>query len=162
MIELRPLASEHAAELRRIHLTPEVGAFWGTMDESFPFDEPESTRFTIVHEGRVAGLVQYGEEDEPEFRHAWIDLFVDPAQHGRGIGAEAVRQVMRHLIDERGHHRITIDPALENAAAVRCYVKAGFRPVGVCHAAWRNPAGEWRDELLMEYVELPGQVQRTA
>ena len=161
-MELVPLAPEHAEELRRIHLTPEVSAYWGAMAEGFPDDEPESTRFTIMVDGAVAGMVQYGEEDEPDYRHAWIDIFVDPALHGRGVGTEAVRRVMRLLIDERGHHRITIDPALENGAAVRSYIKAGFRPVGVCRAGWRNPQGEWRDELLMEYVELPGDVQGAA
>lgn len=162
MIELVPLAAEHAAELRHIHETPEVHRWWGAMEAEFPFDEPESTRFTILVDGRVAGMIQYGEEDEPDYRQAWIDLFVDPAVHGRGVGTDAVRRTMRLLIDGRGHHRITIDPALENGAAIRCYVKAGFRPVGVCHAAWRNPAGEWRDELFMEYVELPGDVNRAA
>ncbi len=162
MLELKPLAPEHAEELRRIHLTPEVSRWWGATDPDFPDDEPQSPRFAIVVDGAVAGLVQYGEEEEPDYRHAWIDIFVDPAVHGRGVGTEAVRRVMRLLIDERGHHRITIDPALENGAAIRSYIKAGFRPVGVCHAGWRNPQGEWRDELLMEYVELPGDVQGAA
>ncbi len=161
-LELVPLAPEHAEELRRIHLTPEVSRWWGAMEEAFPFDEPESTRFAIVVDGAVAGLIQHGEETEPDYRHAWIDIFVDPALHGSGVGTEAVRRVMRMLIDEHGHHRITIDPALENGAAVRSYIKAGFRPVGVCRAGWRNPDGEWRDELLMEYVELPGDVQGAA
>ena len=162
MIALEPLAEAHAADLRRIHETPEVHRWWGAMDARFPFDEPESTRFAIVVDGRVAGLIQYGEESEPDFRRAWIDVFVDPVLHGRGVGTEAVRRVMRLLIDERGHHRITIDPALENGAAIRSYIKAGFRPVGVCRSAWRNPDGEWRDELYMEYVELPGDVQGAA
>ena len=161
-MELVPLAPEHAEALRRIHLEPEVSRWWGAMDPAFPDDEPESTRFAILVDGAVAGMVQYGEETEPDYRHAWIDIFVDPAVHGRGVGTEAVRRVMRMLIDERGHHRITIDPALENGAAVRSYIKAGFRPVGVCRAGWRNPEGEWRDELFMEYVELPGDVQGAA
>lgn len=162
LVELHPLAAGHAAELRRIHLTPEVSAWWGEIDPAFPDDEPESTRFAVIDEGAVAGLIQFGEETEPDYRRASIDIFIDPARHGRGVGTDALRALMRHLIDVRGHHRITIDPALENAAAVRCYEKAGFRPVGVCRAAWRNPDGEWRDELLMEYVELPGDVHGPA
>jgi aminoglycoside 6'-N-acetyltransferase len=161
-VQMRPIEAEDVPELKRIHLTPEVTAFWGKLEDHFPDDDPEATRFTIRHEGRVAGLVQYGEENEPDYRHAWIDIYVDPALHGRGVGTDTVRAMMRHLIDVRGHHRLVIDPALENSAAVRCYIKAGFRPVGVCHAGWRNPAGEWRDELYMEYVELPGDVDRAA
>ena len=67
---------------------------------------------------------------------------------------------MRHLIDERGHHRITIDPASENAAAIRSYEKAGFRPIGLMEAAWRDEDGTWRDTLLMELVDR-GAISRT-
>src|SRR5918992_275589 len=106
---LRPLAEGDEAELRRIHATPEVARWWGLPDEGFPWtDEPGTTRLTIEVDGAVAGLVQFSEEPDPKYRHAGIDLFLDPGLHGRGLGTEAVRRVVRHLIDERGHHRITI------------------------------------------------------
>jgi aminoglycoside 6'-N-acetyltransferase len=130
-------------------------AFWDALEPDFPYEEPESTRYAVIAEGRVVGMVQYGEENEPNYRHAWIDLFIDPAVHGRGLGSDAVRTVARHLFDDRGHHRITIDPSLENPAAIRAYEKAGFRRVGVLEAAERAPDGRWRDALLMERVELP-------
>jgi aminoglycoside 6'-N-acetyltransferase len=124
------------------------------MGDEFPFDEPESTRFTIWVDGEVAGLVQYGEEDEPDYRHAWIDLFVATALHGRGAGSDAVETMFRHLVEDRGHHRVTIDPTVANVAAVRAYEKAGFQRVGVMRAAERSPEGVWRDALLMERVDL--------
>jgi aminoglycoside 6'-N-acetyltransferase len=37
-----------------------------------------------VVDGRVAGLIQFSEELEPKYRHAGIDLFLDPALHRRG------------------------------------------------------------------------------
>jgi aminoglycoside 6'-N-acetyltransferase len=56
---------------------------------------------------------------------------------------------------ERGHHRVTIDPAVDNAAAIRSYEKSGFPRVGVMRSAWRDGwAGEWRDTLFMELVTL--------
>lgn len=103
---LRPLVPADAAELRRIHLTPEVRRWWDEPADGFPWDEPESTRSTIEFEGRVAGLIQYWEETEPKYRHAAIDLFLDPSIHGRGLGAVAITRVVRHLIEERGHHRL--------------------------------------------------------
>ena len=73
--------------------------------------------------------------------------------HGRGVGTEAVRRVVRHLIDVRGHHRITIDPAAANAAAIRAYEKAGFRRVGVMRRYERDTGGDgWHDGLLMELL----------
>lgn len=47
---------------------------------------------------------------------------------------------------------MTIDPAADNAAAVRCYTKVGFQPVGVLRRYWRDPTGAWRDGLLMDLL----------
>jgi aminoglycoside 6'-N-acetyltransferase len=154
---LRPLVATDADELLRIHATPEVRQWWDAPDEGFPLtDEPDVTRLTIEVDGKVAGMVQYAEEPEPKYRHASIDVFLDPAFHGRGIGTEAVRRVVRLLVEERGHHRITIDPAADNAAAIRSYEKVGFRPVGVMRRYERDADGDgWHDGLLMELVVEP-------
>ena len=151
---LRPLAEGDEAELSRIHRTPEVALWWGAPDEGFPWtDEPDATRFTIEVDGNLAGMIQFGEEPTPKYRHATIDLFLDPALHGQGLGTEAIRRLVRHLIDERRHHRITIDPGVANEAAIRSYEKAGFRPVGVMRRYERPVDGdEWRDGLLMELL----------
>ena len=152
-LALRPLADGDASELRRIHATAEVARWWDAPGESFPWDEPASTRLTILVDGAVAGLIQFHEESEPKYRHAGIDLFLDPALHGRGLGVEAVRLVVRHLIDDRGHHRIVIDPATTNTAAIRAYEKVGFKPVGVMRRSERDPDGHgWHDVLLMELL----------
>jgi aminoglycoside 6'-N-acetyltransferase len=153
-LSLRPLAAGDEAELRRIHRTPEVSRWWDEPDDGFPFaDDPESTRWTIEVDGAIAGMVQFYEEPDPKYRHAGIDIFLDPALHGRGLGTEAVRRVVRHLVDERGHHRLTIDPATGNHAAIRAYEKAGFAPVGVMRAYERDADGQgWHDGLLMELV----------
>jgi aminoglycoside 6'-N-acetyltransferase len=150
---LRPLAEGDEAELLRIHRTQEVLRWWDNPEDGFPWDEPESVRLTIEVDGAVAGLIQYSEEREPKYRHAAIDLFLDPRLHGRGYGSEAVRRVVGMLISERGHHRITIDPAIENVGAIRAYEKAGFRRVGVMHKHERDVGGGgWHDSLLMELV----------
>jgi aminoglycoside 6'-N-acetyltransferase len=153
-LELRPLQPADAPELRRLHATPGVARWWDQPEDNFPLgDEPEQTRLTIVVDGKIAGMVQYWEETTPRYRHATIDLFLDPALHGRGIGAEALRLLSAHLMSERGHHRLTIDPATGNAAAIRCYEKAGFRRVGVLHRYECRGGGDYRDALLMELVE---------
>jgi RimJ/RimL family protein N-acetyltransferase len=152
-IVLRPLAEGDAPELRRIHSTPEVAWRWDLPAQDFPWDEPEATRRTIEIDGTVAGMIQFSEELDPKYRHASIDLFLAPALHGRGVGTEAVRRMVRHLTRERGHHRITIDPAADNLAAIRAYEKVGFRRVGLMRSYERDPDGRgWHDGLLMELV----------
>jgi aminoglycoside 6'-N-acetyltransferase len=153
-MHLRPLTAADAPELLRILRTPAVARWWDVPAEGFPLtDDPDATRLVIEVDGAVAGMIQVAEELEPKYRHASIDLYLDPALHGRGIGTEAVRQVVAHLIGERGHHRITIDPAAANAAAIRAYEKAGFRPVGIMRSYERDVGGAgWHDGLLMELV----------
>src|ERR1700730_5900069 len=107
-MDLRPLAKGDEAELRRIRAAPEVMRWWDQLEDDFPWDEPEATRLTIEVDGAVAGLIQFTEELQPKSRSAAIDLFLDPALHGRGIGTEAVREVVRRLTEEGGHHRMTI------------------------------------------------------
>jgi RimJ/RimL family protein N-acetyltransferase len=154
-VVLVPVAAGHVPELRRILRTPEVWRRWGDEGQTpgWPFDDPATVRFTVLVDAVVAGLVQYGEEDEPAYRHASIDIFLDPAVHGRGLGRDAVRTVARHLVRDRGHHRLTIDPAADNAAAIRCYAAVGFRPVGVMRRYERDADGRgWHDGLLMDLL----------
>jgi aminoglycoside 6'-N-acetyltransferase len=150
---LRPLEPRDLPELTRIIETPEVARWW---DDGPPWEETDATMLTIESGGQVAGLIQYGEEPDAKYRHASIDIFLDPALHGRGLGTHAIRLLVTHLIEDRGHHRITIDPAVDNAPAIRAYEKAGFRPVGVMRAYERDmTTGEWHDGLLMELVGTP-------
>jgi aminoglycoside 6'-N-acetyltransferase len=87
------------------------------------------------------------------YRYACIDVFLEAPFHGQGFGSEAVRRVARLLIEERGQHRITIDPAADNAAAIKAYTKVGFRPVGVLREYERDAdGGGWHDGLLMELL----------
>jgi len=97
-------------------------------------------------------MVQYFEENDEEFRHASIDLFLGTPYHNHGLGTDAVRTMARHLIRDRGHRRLTIDPAAHNERAIRCYEKVGFRPVGVMREYWRDPDGVWRDGLLLDLL----------
>lgn len=155
-----PVGPAHVADLRRILHTPEVRRRWGdeAASEEWPFDDPSAARFAVVVDGQVCGMVQYGEEDDPAYRHASIDIFLDPSVHGRGIGRDAVRTLAGYLVHDRGHHRLVIDPAADNQAAIHCYAAVGFRPVGVMRRYERDADGDgWHDGLLMDLLaeELP-------
>jgi RimJ/RimL family protein N-acetyltransferase len=154
-VVLVPVGEAQVADLRRILATPEVRHRWGDEAASphWPADDPSSTRFAIVLDGEIRGMVQYSEENEPAYRHASIDIFVDPAVHGRGIGRDAVATLARHLFDALGHHRLVIDPAADNLPAIRCYSAVGFRPVGLMRDYERAADGEsWHDGLMMDLL----------
>jgi len=152
---LRPVGADDVAELVRIRRTPEVATRWGEVAEEpeFPFDDPDAVVFCVLLDGAVVGMIQYSEENTPQYRHAGIDLFLDPRVHGRGVGRDAVRAMARYLVHERGHHRLVIDPAADNIAAIRCYSAVGFRPVGVMRSYERDVDGNgWHDGLLMDLL----------
>jgi aminoglycoside 6'-N-acetyltransferase len=55
------------------------------------------------------------------------------------------------MVDERGHHRFSIDPAAANERAIPCYAGLGFKPVGVMRQYERGDDG-WHDNLLMDLL----------
>jgi aminoglycoside 6'-N-acetyltransferase len=109
-------------------------------------------RAPIRHRARGHRRGLHPEENEPEFRHAGIDLFLRTDLTGRGLGPDAIRTLAAHLIDEHGHHRLTIDPAADNSRAIAAYEKVGFRPVGRLRRYQRMPDGRWIDGLFMELL----------
>ena len=151
---LRPVAPDDVPALRALRAHPAVRRWWGVEDDpGWPLSEEGVESWTIEVDGRVAGLIQAYEEPEPDYRHAGIDIYVDPALSGRGLGTDAVRTLAGHLVHDRGHHRLIIDPAAANAPAIRAYEKVGFRPVGVMRAYERDPdGGGWHDGLLMDLL----------
>ncbi len=55
-----------------------------------------------------------------------IDMFMIPAARGRGLGPDAARALARHLREECGWTRITVDPYTWNETAIDAWRKAGF------------------------------------
>ena len=152
---LRPLAERDFERLVEIGAEPEVARWWPGItraDLAEKLEADDEVALTVERDGRVAGLIQFHEESEPDFRHAGIDIFLATECHGQGLGADAVRTLARHLVEERGHHRVTIDPAAANERAIRCYERVGFRRVGIMRRYWRDSAGEWQDGLLLDLL----------
>jgi aminoglycoside 6'-N-acetyltransferase len=154
-VRVRPLEAADRVAMAAILAEPDVAHWWVHEDlvtaVADLFDDEDEVRMAIEVEGEVGGMIQFSEETTPDYRHAGIDLFVGAAWQGRGIGPEAIRLVARHLFEERGHHRLIIDPAVDNERAVRAYEKVGFRRVGVLREYERHE-GAWRDGLLMELL----------
>jgi len=156
-VTLRRAVPADVPALAAIRATPEVRARWAGGDDveaeiAEDLAETDLQLLAIEVDGRVVGMIQWSEESDPMYRHAGMDLFLHPSVHGRGLGTDAVRTLAQHLILEHGHHRLVIDPAANNAAAIACYAKVGFKPVGVMRRYERDPDGTWHDGLLMDLL----------
>jgi aminoglycoside 6'-N-acetyltransferase len=156
-VTLRPPAPADVPELARIRTTEQVHRWWrggADMTAAVADDlaQPDVETFVIEHENQIVGAIQWQAETEPDYLHASIDIYVDPAVHSRGLGSDAVRTLARHLIADLGHHRLVIDPSADNIAAIRCYTKVGFKPVGVMRRYERGADATWHDGLLMDLL----------
>lgn len=156
-VVLRRLREEDVPTVLRIAREPEVEARWPRANaEDFTKlargEEADTVGWCVLVDGQVAGLIQYWEETDPDYRHAGIDIILSSAFHGRGLGTDAVATLARHLLHDLGHHRLVIDPAADNARAIRCYEKVGFRPVGTMRSYERGLDGTFHDGLLMDML----------
>ncbi|HXV57829.1 MAG TPA: GNAT family protein [Gaiellaceae bacterium] len=155
-VMLRPLREGDAPRLAALAAEPEVASWWPGLSEAAVREllapGADVTAFAVEHEEAVIGLAQFAEEEDPDYRHASVDLFLGAAWHGRGLGADTVRTLVRHLLEDRGHHRVTIDPRADNERAIRAYESVGFRRVGVMRRYERGADGEWHDGLLLDLL----------
>jgi aminoglycoside 6'-N-acetyltransferase len=159
-LTLRPLVEEDVMPLVAVLARPGVREWWSSLDA--PDYLAESLRnggsaFAIEVGTQLAGWLGFVEELEPDYRHASVDIFLAPEFHGRGLGPRALRLAASWLCEQRGHHRLTIDPACANRRAIRAYEAVGFRAVGTMRQYERGADGHWHDNLLMDLLrdELP-------
>lgn len=156
-VTLRLLTEDDIDPLTAILAEPGVARWWGRYDEGRVRAELLESESTVVYavelDWQLIGSIQYSEEPSPNYRHAGIDVFLSTNWHGRGLGSDSIRTMARHLIHDRGHHRLVIDPQIDNEAAIRCYERVGFRKVGRMRAYERGPDGEWYDCLMLEALK---------
>jgi len=152
---VRPVRDEDAAPLLALLTEPEVAVWWQEWDAARVAEmmaDREEPALAIEAGGELVGLLLVGEEEFPMYRHASLDIAIATEHQGRGLGPEALRLAITHLIEERGHHRFTIDPSAANERAIRAYARLGFKPVGILRRYERHTDGEWHDGLLMDLL----------
>jgi aminoglycoside 6'-N-acetyltransferase len=156
-VRLRPGDQRDAPALCAILAEPEVACWWGAPEPPGEVaaklrGDDESVLLVVEAAGQVVGGIEYHEENDPMYRHAGIDIYLSARGQGQGLGTEAVALLARFLCEQRGHHRLTIDPAAANQRAIRCYEKVGFRRVGVLRQYERGRDGRFHDGLLMDLL----------
>jgi len=119
-----------------------------------PVPSYDSCTFGIetVDEGRLIGLVGLG-DTQHDIGTSELTVYIGETDgRGRGFGTEAVRLMCRYGFDRMGLRRIQLWVADGNAAAIACYLKAGFVEEGRARRTFRS-GGVWHDMVLMGLLE---------
>jgi aminoglycoside 6'-N-acetyltransferase len=151
-VVLRRARRPDVPALAEIVSEPDVAPWWPMAEPEDEFLNSDYPTYVIEVDGQTAGLIMFWEEDDQGYRHAGMDIAVATRFQRRGIGSASLRAMMRYLVRDRGHHRLTIDPAAANERAIAVYEYVGFKPVGIMRRYERGPDGEWRDGLLMDVL----------
>jgi aminoglycoside 6'-N-acetyltransferase len=156
-VMLRPLAESDLETLEAMFAEPAVARWWASFDRAkiereLLHPDEDTVVYAIAVGAELAGVIQSWEEDDPDYRHAGMDIAVATRWHGTGVAVDALRTLARHLVGTLGHHRLVIDPAAANGRAIACYEKVGFRAVGVMRRYERGADGTFHDSLLMDLL----------
>jgi len=105
---------------------------------------------------RAIGYVQAVDIDRDD-RRADIGICLSPAHQGKGLGTEALRSFMDHLAASERIGKVTLRVRADNARAIACYRRLGFRECGTLRAH-ANFDGRWIDVVLMEAFLDPARI----
>ncbi|MGZ4352163.1 MAG: GNAT family N-acetyltransferase [Gaiellaceae bacterium] len=115
-------------------------------------EEPDAFGRLIVEvDGERAGAMGWERQNERSRIAHLGGLAVDARFRGRGVADEAARLLQRHLIFERGYHRLQLECYGFNERAIRHAERAGFVREGVKRKAYRRH-GEWVDGVMFGLV----------
>jgi aminoglycoside 6'-N-acetyltransferase len=126
---LRPATDADLALLTRWLTDPEVYRWWdGTPATA---DDLRRRGYTGSRRPQKEPFIVHADREPVGYIQAWagdadsggIDLFLVPAARGRGLGPDAARALVRHLLMVHGWRRVTVDPAADNARAIRAWAK---------------------------------------
>jgi RimJ/RimL family protein N-acetyltransferase len=146
----RPLAEDDLPLLREWLHRPHLQEWWREQELSIEAMREKylpritgadvARPFLALLDGRPVGYIQYypaaaGDPvwwpDSPGPGVLGIDQFLaDGDQLGQGLGTAMVSQFAAALFSDPAVTEIRVDPRPENARAIRCYEKVGFRTVG--------------------------------
>lgn len=132
--EFRPVSKADLAMLFEWHQRPHVREWW---DSYTSLDALEADTF----DWDVHPFIAYGDGQPFAYIQSYltgeagvmgIDQFIASAGSlGRGFGTALVTQFVEFLFADPAIAAVIVDPVPQNARAIRCYEKAGFRFVGM-------------------------------
>ncbi len=80
---------------------------------------------------------------------AWESIYVTEAARGHGVGGALLRALNRDA-EAAGLWTLMAGVLSENTVSRALHARVGFREIGVQRALGQDPAGRWRDVVLLE------------
>jgi RimJ/RimL family protein N-acetyltransferase len=161
---LRPFQADDLPAMRRWFGDPDTMRFWARPAIVSPaaFADDIAGRFARFDDsgyfaildasGDLVGRIEY-EGFLPVDRVAELMILIgEPAARGRGIGADAMLTLLRHLFLDRDAHRAWLTVIATNAPAIALYRKLGFQDEGVARRQVRVD-GVLADQLVMGMLQ---------
>lgn len=148
----RPLREEDLPLLHDWIQRPHVRQWWGGGDAGGSLEDTRAKYLPRVRNassirpyiallsGEPVGFVQsyvamecgdgWWEDESDPGVHGTDQFLCDGDKLGQGIGSRMVAAFVRQLFEDPAVTKVQTDPHPANERAIRCYEKAGFRPVG--------------------------------
>ena len=115
-------------------------------------DDPQHHGRLIVEvEGKPAGVLAFEVANRRSRIANLHAIMLHPDHRGRGLGVEATRLLVRHLVFDLGYHRVELEVYGFNERALGLFERAGFVREGVRRRAY-DRHGDWADGVLFGLV----------
>ena len=152
---LEPLLEADLEPLGTLLAQPGVQPWWGDPSpaslRASLLDAPDTLSWSVRVGDELAGAASAFDAGWPPGTTVGLMIALGDAWQNRGLGPEALSLLIAHHL-ALGVHRFSVDPVAGNVRAVRAYASCGFKPVGVLRQYDPDPAGGWRDCLLMDLL----------
>jgi RimJ/RimL family protein N-acetyltransferase len=108
-------------------------------------------RFVVEVGGERAGALAFSVVNRRSRIADLHAVMLHPGHRGRGLGVEATRLLVRHLVFDLDYHRVQLEVYGFNERALGLFERAGFAREGVRRRAY-DRHGDWADGVLFGLV----------
>jgi RimJ/RimL family protein N-acetyltransferase len=108
-------------------------------------------RFVVEVEGEPIGALAFSVANRRSRIADLHAVMLHPDHRGRGLGVEATRLLVRHLVFDLGYHRVQLEVYGFNERALALFERAGFVREGVRRRAY-DRHGDWADGVVFGLV----------